>query len=225
MAASGKKLVIFDCDGVLVDSEPVSISVLVEAMREIGADIDEAGAYDRFLGRSLAAVTDYLKDECGLAVGQAFLDRIRHNLHDRFRHELKPIPGIAETLDALPLRRCVASSSQMERIRLSLTVTGLIDRLDPNIFSAQMVARGKPAPDLFLHAARHMETAPEDCIVIEDSPAGVEAARAAGMTVFVFAGGTHASQLSYRNRIEALQPEIVFDAMPDLLHLVQKYQM
>ncbi len=223
MADSKGKLVIFDCDGVLVDSEPVSISVLVNAMRDIGADIDEVGAYDRFLGRSLKAVTDCLHDEFGLAVGDAFLERIRTDLYARFRSELKPIPGIAETLDALPLRRCVASSSQLERIRLSLTVTGLIDRLEPHIFSAQMVTRGKPAPDLFLHAAAEMNAAPSDCIVIEDSPAGIQAARAAGMTVFAFTGGSHTFQPAYRRQLAELAPDATFDAMTDLLHLVDRY--
>lgn len=225
MSDLGKKLIIFDCDGVLVDSEPVSISVLVEAMREAGAEIDEAGAYDRFLGRSLATITECLKTEFNLPVGDAFLDRMRHDLYDRFRKELKPIPGIADVLDRLQLPRCVASSSQLERIRLSLSITGIVDRFEPHIFSASMVSRGKPAPDLFLYAAQQMNTAPADCIVIEDSPAGIEAARAAGMTVFAFTGGTHASQPSYLAQLERLAPEVVFDAMPDLIHLVQKHVM
>lgn len=131
--------------------------------------------------------------------------------------------GIADALDGLDLRRCVASSSQPERIRLSLTLTGLIDKLEPNIFSAAMVAHGKPAPDLFLHAASQMGTDPENCIVIEDSPAGIEAGHRAGMAVFAFVGGSHAGTPGYRERIDALSPEVVFDAMPDLIHLVRKY--
>ena len=218
-----KRLVIFDCDGVLVDSEPLSIAVLVKAMRAAGAEIDEEGAYERFLGRSLATVTECLQTEFNLPVGDAFLDSIRHDLYERFRQELQPIPGIAETLDGLTMARCVASSSQLERIRLSLSVTGLLPRLEPHIFSSSMVKRGKPAPDLFLYAAEQMQTAPEDCIVIEDSPAGIIAARAAGMTVFVFTGGTHAAQPAHIAELERLAPEVVFDAMPDLLHLVQKY--
>ena len=147
---------------------------------------------------------------------------IRNDLYLRFRTELKPIDGIAKTLDSLDIPRCVASSSQIERIRLSLGVTGLLERLEPNIFSATMVQNGKPAPDLFLYAAEQMRVAPGKCVVIEDSPAGVKAARAAGMTVFAFTGGSHAQSPSYRAEMERLSPEVVFDAMPDLIHLIRQ---
>jgi HAD superfamily hydrolase (TIGR01509 family) len=222
MADAEKGLVIFDCDGVLVDSEALSVDVLVRAMRDVGVDIDEEDAYSRFLGRSIATFIDTMETEFNFSVGQDFLDRIRNDLYLRFRSELKPIAGIAETLDALEIPRCVASSSQIERIRLSLGVTGLLERLEPNIFSATMVQHGKPAPDLFLYAAAQMRVAPEKCVVIEDSPAGVKAARAAGMTVFVFTGGSHAQSPSYRAEMERLSPEVVFDAMPDLIHLIRQ---
>ncbi|OHV84769.1 HAD family phosphatase [Rhizobium sp. LCM 4573] len=216
-------LVIFDCDGVLVDSEPVSVRVLMDALRRKGLAIGEEEVYRRFLGRSLATVTRIMRDEFGIEADESFLDDMRHDLYARFRKELRPIPGIGETLDRMTWRRCVASSSQPERIRLSLTITGLIDRLEPDIFSAAMVARGKPAPDLFLHAANEMNADPANCIVIEDSPAGIEAAHRAGMATFAFTGGSHAGVPGYRERIEALAPEVVFDAMPDLIHLVQKH--
>ncbi|MCK8778933.1 HAD family hydrolase [Rhizobium sp. NTR19] len=222
MASSGH-LVIFDCDGVLVDSEPVSVRVLVNALRRKGVDMDEAEAYRRFLGRSLATVTKTMSEEFGIEADEAFLDDMRHDLYREFRAELKPVTGISEALDALDVPRCVASSSQPERIRLSLSVTGLLDRLEPHIFSASMVAKGKPAPDLFLHAAETMGVAPAHCIVIEDSPAGIEAAKRAGMTVFAFTGASHACVPGYRERIESLSPHVVFDAMADLLHLVQKH--
>lgn len=222
MADAEKGLVIFDCDGVLVDSEALSVDVLVRAMRDVGVDIDEEDAYSRFLGRSIATFIDTMETEFNFSVGQDFLDRIRNDLYLRFRSELKPIAGIAETLDALEIPRCVASSSQIERIRLSLGVTGLLERLEPNIYSATMVQHGKPAPDLFLYAASQMRVAPEKCVVIEDSPAGVKAARAAGMTVFVFTGGSHAQSPSYRAEMERLSPEVVFDAMPDLIHLIRQ---
>ncbi|WP_245450333.1 HAD family hydrolase [Neorhizobium sp. SOG26] len=222
MASSGH-LVIFDCDGVLVDSEPVSVRVLVNALRRKGVDMDEAEAYRRFLGRSLATVTKTMSEEFGIEADEAFLDDMRHDLYREFRAELKPVTGISEALDALDVPRCVASSSQPERIRLSLSVTGLLDRLEPHIFSASMVAKGKPAPDLFLHAAENMGADPAHCIVVEDSPAGIEAAKRAGMTVFAFTGASHACVPGYRERIEALSPHVVFDAMADLLHLVQKH--
>ncbi|KGD91937.1 HAD family hydrolase [Rhizobium sp. YS-1r] len=220
---TAEPLVIFDCDGVLVDSETVSIRVLLDGLRSKGLEMDEAEAYRHFLGRSLGTVTRTIREEFGIDADEVFLEDMRHELYARFRAELKPMRGIAETLDALSFRRCVASSSQPERIRLSLSITGLIGRLEPNIFSAAMVARGKPAPDLFLHAASQMGADPQNCIVIEDSPAGIEAGHRAGMAVFAFVGGSHAGTPGYRERIDALSPEVVFDAMPDLIHLVQKH--
>lgn len=220
-----KRLVIFDCDGVLVDSEPISIEVLVASFARAGVLIDEAGAYRRFLGRSLSTVIAAAREEFGLDMDEAFLERLRQDLFARFRADLRPIPGVIEALEALQAHGigwCVASSSHMERIRLSLTVTGLIDRFDPNIFSAAMVTRGKPAPDLFLHAAERMGRTPSACIVIEDSPAGIEAAKAAGMTVFAFTGGSHTHFASHRAALDALAPDATFDAMADLIHLVAK---
>jgi HAD superfamily hydrolase (TIGR01509 family) len=223
MADRAGPLVIFDCDGVLVDSEPLSVRVLVEALNRHGVDMAEEEAYRRFLGRSLATMKQVMDEEYGFHTGPEFLDAMRLDLYSRFKTELKPIPGIAETLDRLATPRCVASSSNPDRIRLSLTITGLIGKLEPHIFSATMVKNGKPAPDLFLHAASQMGMDPRDCIVIEDSPAGIEAAQRAGMTVFAFTGGSHASAPGYQDRIDALSPDVVFDAMPDLLHLVQNY--
>lgn len=220
----GDSLVIFDCDGVLVDSEVLAIRVLVDAIRRAGGTIEETDAYRLFLGRSLATVTDCLKSDFGLDAGPDFLEDMRQKLYARFRAELQPIAGIAETIDglrAMGIPACVASSSQPERIRLALTLTGLIDRLEPHIFSATMVSRGKPAPDLFLHAAREMQMDPAHCMVVEDSPAGVAAAQAAGMRVFLFTGATHAAQDAYRLETKSLSPDATFDAMPDLLHLVR----
>ncbi|MNZ72165.1 6-phosphogluconate phosphatase [compost metagenome] len=149
---------------------------------------------------------------------------MRATLFERFRTELRPIDGIGETLDRLlPLRRCVASSSQPERIRYSLGLTGLIDKFEPHVFSATMVKNGKPAPDLFLHAAREMGADPRHCIVIEDSPAGIAAAKAAGMGVFAFTGGSHARFPAFREKIAGLGADAVFDAMPDLVQLVGNY--
>ena len=216
-------LVIFDCDGVLVDSEPLSIRVLIDALRKHGLEMDEAEAYHRFLGRSLSNMISVLDTDFGIDADHQFLEAMRVDLYDRFRRELQPITGIGQALEALPWRRCVASSSQPERIRLSLGLTGLLDLLEPHIFSASMVENGKPAPDLFLHAAREMGADPIDCIVIEDSPAGIEAAKRAGMSVFAFTGGSHADRPEYREHILRLEPDLEFDAMADLIHLVGNY--
>jgi HAD superfamily hydrolase (TIGR01509 family) len=222
MATMPTELVIFDCDGVLVDSEPISISVLVDALAIAGVAMSEDEAHERFLGRSLKSMSDILHEDYGLAIDTAFLESMRKVLYERFRHELQPVEGIADTIDRLGIAHCVASSSQPERIRLSLSVTGLIDRFEPNIFSATMVSRGKPAPDLFLHASTQMGVEPAHCIVVEDSPAGVEAAKAAGMRVLAFAGASHARSPRHRDALLRLKPDVLFDDMRELLQFVGK---
>lgn len=214
------ELVIFDCDGVLVDSEPISIGVLVDVVQEAGYRISPEEAYARFLGKSMASICNMLADDPGLDFTKTHLDRMRALLYRRFRSELRPVDGVAETLGRLLPARCVASSSQPERIALSLDVTGLLPLLRPHLFSATMVENGKPAPDLFLHAARQMHTQPEYCLVIEDSPAGIEAARRAGMRVFAFVGASHAQRPSFRAQIATLEPDMIFDNMLSLPELL-----
>lgn len=213
-------LIIFDCDGVLVDSEPISIAVLCEVITGAGCAIDEATAYRLFLGRSMTTISETLVEQFGLRFTDVHLAEIRRQLFDLFRRELKAVMGVREALLALPNPRCVASSSKPERIRLSLEVAGLLDLLAPSIYSATMVKRGKPAPDLFLHAAREMGAPPGDCIVIEDSPAGIEAAKNAGMRVFAFAGASHAEPGGLRAAFAALEPDAVFDDMRALPALI-----
>jgi FGGY-family pentulose kinase/HAD superfamily hydrolase (TIGR01509 family) len=217
------ELVIFDCDGVLVDSEPISIHVLRQMIEEAGLLLDESEAYRLFLGRSVASISETLATEFGLSITDAHLEGMRMALRDRFRQELQPVPGVASVLHALKekgIALCVASSSLPERIRLSLSVTGLLDLLEPHIYSSSMVERGKPAPDLFLHAAREMGVDPSACLVIEDSPAGITAARSAGMRVFGFTGGSHAAPGGLAAGLAALSPDHVFDDMAQLPDLI-----
>ena len=209
-------LVIFDCDGVLVDSEPISIAVLLDMVAKHGTSLSEEDAYDRFLGRSMTTISKVLHEDYGFAASEADLDEMRSNLFARFRTDLKPIPGIAETLRRIDVPRCVASSSQPDRIRLSLQLTGLLDLLDPHIFSATMVKHGKPAPDLFLLAASTMQVPPKQCLVVEDSPAGIEAAKRAGMRVFAFTGGTHARGGRLEATLASLNPDRIFNDMLEL---------
>jgi HAD superfamily hydrolase (TIGR01509 family) len=213
-------LIIFDCDGVLVDSEPLAMRVLLEGIAARGVEIDEALAYERLLGRSLASVIETVQRDFGVALERDSLEQMREQLYTLFRQELRAISGIAEALEKLTIPVCVASSSQPERIRLSLQLTGLAARFGDNIFSASMVAEGKPAPDLFLLAASRMRVTPDRCIVIEDSPAGIEAAQRAGMRVFAFTGGSHARSPAHRERLEALAPDAVFDNMAGLPELI-----
>ncbi|MCF3641423.1 HAD family hydrolase [Rhizobium sp. TRM95111] len=222
MAATATELVIFDCDGVLVDSEPISIAVLVAALQAAGVTMSEDEAHERFLGKSLKTMSEILHEDYGLAIDDRFLEEMRKRLYARFRTDLRPIEGIRDVIDRLAVPHCVASSSQPERIRLSLSVTGLIDCFEPNIFSASMVAHGKPAPDLFLHASACMGVAAEHCVVVEDSPAGIQAAKAAGMRVLAFAGGSHARGARHRDALASLDPDLLFDDMRDLLQFVAK---
>jgi HAD superfamily hydrolase (TIGR01509 family) len=214
------RLVIFDCDGVLVDSEPLAIRVLLDGLVQAGHAIDEATVYERFLGCSLAGVQAVLRAEYGCELSAERLEAMRLRLFERFRLELKPMPGIVKALDRLVIPFCVASSSLPDRIRLSLEVTGLMPRFDARIFSATMVSRGKPAPDLFLHAAERIGIAPEACLVIEDSGLGIEAARRAGMRIFGFLGGGHAQRPGYREKLAAFAPELLFDDMRRLPELI-----
>lgn len=216
------KLVIFDCDGVLIDSEPLAMRVLLQVIAEQGIQIDRGVAFRSYLGRSLASISDSLNRSHGAHLSDASLAGMRDRLYALYRHELKPTPWISEVIDGLGLLFCVASSSHVERIRFSLELTGLLPRFDGRIYSASMVGNGKPAPDLFLHAARSMGVAPENCLVIEDSPAGVMAARAAGMRVFAYLGGSHVAEGGLRPEIEALAPDATLDdmrALPGLLEL------
>lgn len=214
------RLVIFDCDGVLVDSEPISFAVLRETLAEHGLSFSESWAYENFLGKSMAAITAMMASEYDIELDDAALATMRKRLYARFEAELEAMAGIGDLLADFPYVHCVASSSQMERIRLCLGRTGLIDYFEPNIFSASMVQNGKPAPDLFLHAALTMGYAPRDCVVIEDSPAGITAAKAAGMTAFAFTGASHAGVSNLRSIVESLQPDIIFDDMARLPALI-----
>jgi HAD superfamily hydrolase (TIGR01509 family) len=215
------RLVIFDCDGVLVDSEPLAIRVLADTIAAAGETIPLDDCYRLFLGQSLATTTALLHRDHGIDLSDADLTRMRQKLFTVFRKELRPIPGILEVLRFLELPICVASSSQLDRIRLALNVTGLLPAFKPHIFSASMVAHGKPAPDLFLYAAERMQIAPQLCLVIEDSPAGIEAAQRAGMAVIGFTGGGHAKTDSHRKALEALHPLTVVDDMTELLRFLQ----
>ena len=185
---------LFDCDGVLVDSEPISNRVLAGLLTDIGLPMTPEQSIETFMGRSWKTVTAWV-EERGVALPEGFRRRYLDTMFAAFETELRPVPGIATALDAIALPNCVASSASIEKMRVTLGQTGLWDRFEGRIFSATEVEHGKPAPDLFLHAASSMGWEPADCAVVEDSPAGVEAALAAGMIAFGYAGTTPASRL------------------------------
>jgi HAD superfamily hydrolase (TIGR01509 family) len=188
------RAVIFDCDGVLVDSEPISNRLLAEMLSEIGLPMTPDEAVEAFMGRSWKAVPAWAEEQ-GSPLPEGFRRRYLDAMFAIFEAELQPVPGVVAALDAIFLPNCVASSASIEKMRFTLGHTGLWDRFEGRIFSATEVAHGKPAPDLFLHAAASMGWQPADCAVVEDSPAGVEAGLSAGMTVFGYAGATPASWL------------------------------
>jgi HAD superfamily hydrolase (TIGR01509 family) len=183
------ELVIFDCDGVLVDSEPIAVRVDALVLGRLGWDLTEAEIVERFVGRSESYMVGEIEAALGRRLPGDWDAEFAPLYREALEAELQPVDGIVEALDAISAPTCVASSSTHERIRFTLGLTGLLDRFDGRIFSATDVANGKPAPDLFLYAAASLGTDPAHCAVIEDSVYGVQAARAAGMHAFGYAGG------------------------------------
>jgi HAD superfamily hydrolase (TIGR01509 family) len=186
-------LIIFDCDGVLVDSEIVAHGLLAQMMTDLGHTITTAEAVQKFAGRSLVDTLSLIEADLGRSIPDDLGQRYGRLLLERLRRDLQPIAGVKAAIEALPYPRCVASSSSLERIRMSLEATGLASLFGANIFSATQVAHGKPAPDLYLFAATKMGVAPKHCVVIEDTAHGVTAGRAAGMKVVGFTGAAHAT--------------------------------
>lgn len=211
-------LLIFDCDGVLVDSEVLACRIDAEVLAGFGIVLSPEDIMRRFVGMSLKDMVRTLEADHGRPLPEDFGAILNRALFARFETDLRPIPGVREAMAALPYPRCVASSSVPERIALSLRVTGLADLFD-HVFSATEVPRGKPAPDLFLHAASRMGARPEDCVVIEDSVAGVQAALAAGMRVIGFTGGGHCGP-NHAERLRRAGAATVTARMADLAEAV-----
>jgi HAD superfamily hydrolase (TIGR01509 family) len=184
-------LIIFDCDGVLIDSEVIACRLLAEALAREGYPLSPQEAASRFIGISHRAILQQVERELGRPLSADFEAVSKQHLHTAFERELQAVAGIHEALDAIDIPVCVASGSAPDRLEVSLRVTGLSARFGQNVFSSVTVGRGKPAPDLFLFAARQMGTQPERCLVIEDSIPGVQAAVAAGMFVLGFCGASH----------------------------------
>jgi HAD superfamily hydrolase (TIGR01509 family) len=184
-------LVIFDCDGVLVDSEPIINRTHAQVLTACDCPITEDELLARFCGMSDAEMLATIEHGWGRTLPSSYAERVGAIIEEGFGQSLVAIEGVAEALDSLRLPVCVASSGVPEQIRRKLELTGLLARFGEDLFSATMVARGKPAPDLFLYAAQQLATAPNRCLVIEDSPLGIEAAIAAGMTAIGFCGGSH----------------------------------
>lgn len=189
------KCLIFDCDGVLVDSEATSIGAIVDLAEEIGYSMSLESAIAEFSGQSLQYCFEYIEKASGQQFPPNIVNTYRERTYEAFEKSLKPIPGIHQLLERLTLPRCVASNAPQEKIRLNLGLLELTPFFEGNIFSAYDIQKWKPEPDLFLHAAETMGFKPKDCLVIEDSLAGVLAAKAGGFEVMGYASVRTATQL------------------------------
>jgi HAD superfamily hydrolase (TIGR01509 family) len=189
-------LVIFDCDGVLVDSDRISLRIQAEWITELGLEMSYEDCVRDFLGLGMPATLRILGERLGRPVPAGWADGLDRAVREAFERELRPVPGVVEALDKIELPTCVASSGSQEKMRFTLGLTGLWDRFAGRIHSADEVDRGKPAPDLFLRAASSMDTPPERCVVVEDSPFGVIAAKAAGMSALGYVADGNGERLA-----------------------------
>jgi HAD superfamily hydrolase (TIGR01509 family) len=214
-------LVIFDCDGVLVDSEVISCRAHSEMLTRHGYPIAPDQVLKRFLGVSDREARLIVEAELGRSLPDDFEAQMKQAALQRYADELQDIPYVGKAIAAIDLPKCVASSGTPEKIRHGLTCAGLYDQLAPHIFSASQVRRGKPAPDLFLFAAERMTASPDRCLVIEDSVPGITGARAAGMTVVGFHGGSHC-QAGHAEMLRSAGAAVTFDDMRQLPALIRQ---
>jgi HAD superfamily hydrolase (TIGR01509 family) len=207
-------LVIFDCDGVLIDSEIISATVLVEELTRHGVAIEMSHVLEHFIGHPYSVVAGKIAAIAGMRLPASFERDYRARLVQRFDAELRAMSGILDVLDNLAVPFCAATSSHPERAQRSLRATGLAKHFGERVYTVSMVERPKPAPDLFLHAAQTMNVDPKHCLVIEDSDLGIAAAQAAGMIAWQFTGGSH-YQACHRIPTPNLAPDRSFHDMAD----------
>jgi HAD superfamily hydrolase (TIGR01509 family) len=207
---SPTSLIIFDCDGVLIDSEIVVCRLTSEELTRLGYKVSVEDVIDRFAGRPEREMIADIEADWGRTVPAEFFERIRLRIDEAYASELQIMPQVADVLGQVRADLCVASSSYPAKLALGLRSVGLYDRFVPNIISASLVSHGKPAPDVFIYAAGWMKTQVTNCLVIEDSVPGVRAAVSAGMRVFGFVGGSHCRP-SLRGRLMEAGAVQVFD--------------
>lgn len=211
-------LVIFDCDGVLVDSERITNQIFCDMLNEIGLHVTLEDMFEHFVGRSMQQCIDQITEMRGTPPPESFVPLYRFRSTEALKKEIKPIHGIHETLDNLTIPYCVASSGEYQKMRLTLGATGLLDRFDGRIFSVADVKRSKPAPDIYLYAAKKMGAEPTHCAVVEDTPTGVQAAVTAGMYVFGFSANSPEHRLKEAGAHKLFSDMHVF---PQLLNNAQ----
>jgi HAD superfamily hydrolase (TIGR01509 family) len=212
--ASSFELLILDCDGVVVDSEPIATRILAGMLNSLGVSIEAEEVAQRFTGRTFARTLELAAELVGAPLPEDFVPKYRERTFAAMEAELKPVEGIEAALDRIAIRCCIASNGPHAKMRMTLGITSLLPRFEGRLFSSEDVARGKPFPDLFLLAARHFAVMPSACLVIEDSASGVAAAVAAGMSVYGFAGSGNDGSLL------AAGADRIFNRMSELPSLV-----
>jgi HAD superfamily hydrolase (TIGR01509 family) len=209
------ELIIFDCDGVLVDSELITNRVFMSLVNELGLTVTLEDMFEQFVGRSMEYCVNLVEDMLGDKVPADFVDTFQQKSKEALESELKAVPGIESALDAIDIPFCVASSGSHEKMKTTLGITGLYPRFEGKMFSVTEVEKGKPAPDVFLLAADRFGASPETCAVVEDTPTGVTAGVAAGMTVFGY------SALTPAHRLLEAGADRVFDTMGKLPNFIK----
>lgn len=212
------ELIIFDCDGVLVDSEPIADRIFPEVLASEGIHVTFENVREWFTGYSLKSCVDTMEKQLGVSAPKDIKEKYYSRLFDAFKKSLKPVPGIAEALSAIPYPICVASSGEHEKMELTLSITGLLPKFKERLFSATDVENGKPAPDLFLYAAEKCNANPEYCAVIEDQTPGVMAGITAGMRVFAYVENSD----PYRSDVLRKLGATVFNTMKELPKLLEE---
>jgi HAD superfamily hydrolase (TIGR01509 family) len=213
------QLIIFDCDGVLIDSESLVCGLVSEELTALGYPISAAEVIRRYAGRPQREMVAEIEADWGQELPRTFFSQCKLRTTDAYRTELRAIAGARDVLERAQVPICVASSSDPEKLRLGLEAAGLYDRLAPNLISASFVAHGKPAPDVFVYAAGWMRKPIDGCVVVEDSIPGVKAARSAGIRVLGFAGGSHCGPDHGRQLTQAGAAAVFHDMreLPELL--------
>ncbi len=211
-AVSATGLVIFDCDGVLVDSDRLSLRVQADALTRIGLPTTYEDCVRDYLGIGMNATIKLVEQRLGVPLPKGWLDELSVAVETAFKERLTPVPGVMQALNQIRHQTCVASSGSQQKMRLTLSLTGLYERFAGRIYSCDEVTESKPAPDVFLHAASSMGVPPDRCVVVEDSPAGIAGASAAGMHTLGYAAQTPRDRLA--------SAEYRFDQMADLPRLI-----
>ena len=217
---SGIDLIIFDFDGVLVDSETMGCQIWSDVFARHGMTVSAQDIMEKYTGKTGTLICSLIEKEYGYRIPDGFLDEVNETTEAVMAKELKTVAGVSETMPKLSVSVCIASGSRPKRLNLCLDVTGLRQYFpDEAVFSSHFVKNGKPAPDLFFYAAEKMKVPYENCLVIEDSTAGIIGAKAAGMRSFGFVGASHCTPERGRRLLES-GAELLFDdftKLPDLL--------